>query len=207
MEHPKFIEFEGRKYRLSSGNYYRAEDWGKATCNLHRAIWESHNGRKVPARHAVHHIDGDVFNNDISNLELVPISEHARYHLKKRIADGTWDYRKSLEKAQEGAKTWHGSPEGLAWHSKNGREAWKNRKLYTVACQICGKEFETFLPDKATFCGINCQSTARRRSGKDNIQRPCVICGANFTTSKYSKTKTCSKNCANISMLKNRRRL
>jgi hypothetical protein len=207
MEHPKFIEFQGKKYRLSTGNYYRAENWGKGVCNLHRAIWEFHHKCKIPDGHDVHHIDDNRFNNDISNLELIHGSDHARYHLKKRLDAGTLDNEVSLLLAREAAKSWHSSPEGRAWHGVHGKETWKDRGLFTVTCQNCGITVQTPFPTRKAFCGPNCRNQARYHSGIDNIQRACVICGKDFTTNRFRKIKTCSKNCANISMLKNRKRL
>ena len=47
---------------------------------LHRVIWESQKG-KIPLNHIIHHIDGNPLNNDIQNLESIPIQSHGkRYH-------------------------------------------------------------------------------------------------------------------------------
>ena len=37
--------------------------------------------------YAVHHIDGDRTNNDISNLVLLPKELHSKYHFQKSIID------------------------------------------------------------------------------------------------------------------------
>ena len=37
--------------------------------------------------YAVHHIDGDRSNNDISNLLLLPSKLHSRYHYQKQIVE------------------------------------------------------------------------------------------------------------------------
>lgn len=47
---------------------------------LHRYIMEQHLGRKLDKSEAVHHIDGNKKNNDLSNLELRDRGEHAREH-------------------------------------------------------------------------------------------------------------------------------
>ena len=196
MEHPKFIEFKGKKYRLSAGNYYRTENWSKdETCNLHRAIWEDFYGCSVPPGHDVHHIDHNPFNNDIGNLQLIHDRDHARLHLKKRITEGTLDNEASLAVAREEAKKWHQSEEGREWHRKNGKDAWKDRKYYKVNCKYCGKELVTPFPSRKKFCGINCQTRFRYNSRKDDVERNCIICGAVFKANKYSKIKTCSKDC------------
>lgn len=46
---------------------------------LHRLIYEDQYG-PIPKGMQIHHIDGDTTNNDISNLEMVSISEHNRIH-------------------------------------------------------------------------------------------------------------------------------
>lgn len=40
-------------------------------------------GRKLKTLEHVHHKDGDIFNNDLSNLEVLSASDHARLHFTK----------------------------------------------------------------------------------------------------------------------------
>ena len=56
--------------------------------------------------YVIHHKDGNYSNNDLSNLEILTVSDHTRLHVKKPIAEGTHKYkhlhsdqnlRKSLE--------------------------------------------------------------------------------------------------------------
>lgn len=49
----------------------------------HRYVWEQTYG-PIPKGYEVHHIDKDPYNNDLSNLELLPISEHRRLHSKQQ---------------------------------------------------------------------------------------------------------------------------
>ena len=46
----------------------------------HRYLMEQHLGRKLTQNEVVHHKDGNPLNNDLSNLEIMPLSEHARMH-------------------------------------------------------------------------------------------------------------------------------
>ena len=46
----------------------------------HRYIMEQHLGRQLARDEVVHHKDGDKSNNEIENLELMSLSEHARQH-------------------------------------------------------------------------------------------------------------------------------
>lgn len=49
----------------------------------HRHIMEEHLGRKLEPNEVIHHKDRDRVNNDISNLELMTKSEHAKLHRKE----------------------------------------------------------------------------------------------------------------------------
>jgi hypothetical protein len=46
----------------------------------YRKIWEQHNGIKIPKGYEIHHIDGNHFNNDPSNLICVSIETHLEIH-------------------------------------------------------------------------------------------------------------------------------
>lgn len=72
--------------RGHDGGYLRLTEGGY----LHRSVMEKHLGRTLESHEHVHHKDGDVFNNDISNLMLVSNSEHRSIHAKscKRDANG-----------------------------------------------------------------------------------------------------------------------
>ena len=47
---------------------------------LHRVLMENSIGRNLLRGEHVHHINGDKFDNRLSNLELLAASEHARLH-------------------------------------------------------------------------------------------------------------------------------
>lgn len=55
----------------------------------HVYIWEKNNGFK-PKGHIIHHIDENKLNNDISNLQLVTRTEHARIHAGWKLIDNEW---------------------------------------------------------------------------------------------------------------------
>ena len=65
---------EGRTYRKVNGRHE------------HRVIAEQKIGRPLEPGEVVHHIDGDKFNNDPSNLEVITQSEHINIHLPEMIA-------------------------------------------------------------------------------------------------------------------------
>ena len=78
------------------------------------------NFGKIPEGYIVNHIDKNSLNNDISNLEIMTSSEHAKMHSlephRRKMS------QENIKKAQEGAKAWHRSEEGRKWH----RAHWKN---------------------------------------------------------------------------------
>ena len=159
-----FVTFKGRKYRLClPGPYYRAEGWGKGASSLHRAKWEHYRGAIPPGCH-VHHKDGDGANNLLSNLELVDGREHNRQHSSKMHELGILKPPGDL--ARERAAEWHASPEGLAWHSENGKRAWDNRVWHQLKCQQCGRGYTSPYPNKSKFCHLNCRQAALRRRRK-----------------------------------------
>ena len=67
-------------------SYLRSYDREGRNCRIHRACWEAYHG-SIPAGHAVHHIDGDVQNNEIENLVCMPHGEHTRQHRRRSIAN------------------------------------------------------------------------------------------------------------------------
>jgi hypothetical protein len=63
------------------------ENGHKQTISYPRMLVESYLGVSLADNEDVHHIDGDVSNNDISNLEVVLKSQHVREHSIKYKED------------------------------------------------------------------------------------------------------------------------
>ena len=190
-------QFNGVRFYRKPNGYYKA-DWKKHRgIYMHRFVWESIKGPIQPGFH-IHHKDGNRSNNAIENLELISHSEHSRLHYAERKeTDPNW-WLNGAEQRQAGARQWHQSTEGRAWHSKHGKESWKDREILSRNCDHCGTEYQYLagsLKNGTGFCGKNCVSAARRKAGVDNIQRSCVICGSIFSVNRYRKTKTCSATC------------
>ncbi len=80
--------WKGGEFIRNDGRYlYRATYKGDRKYKksfIHREVMEEHLGRKLERWEEVHHIDENRLNNDISNLEVLSKSEHAKLHGKQR---------------------------------------------------------------------------------------------------------------------------
>lgn len=200
LENGKTAEFNGNHYvRDDKTGYYLCHNKYGSGHRLHRDVWEFYNG-KIPKGFQVHHIDHNKSNNEMGNLRLMRKSEHMKLH-GAELTDEQKERRiqNIIEKGVPAAAKWHGSEEGLKWHSENGKRIMENREPRKYICSFCGKEFETrhyYNENENTFCSNNCRAAHRRKIGADNIERVCSFCGKTFTVNKYSRSKCCSGSCA-----------
>ena len=89
--------------RINSGEI--CVDVGRVTKHLSRLIMEGHLGRPLDAKEYVHHIDGDILNNDIENLQIMSPQEHSRLHnLGKAPMLGKYHSKETREKMSQSAK-------------------------------------------------------------------------------------------------------
>jgi hypothetical protein len=79
---PRYVVFEGRRYYVTSGWYYR---WSGPyrPLSLHREIWARAHG-PIPEWHHIHHVDFDPLNNRLSNLACLTQWDHALLHVRAR---------------------------------------------------------------------------------------------------------------------------
>lgn len=194
-KHPIQV-FNAVRYYLKPSGYFVCNSRGVVTTRyLHRAVWESAHGG-IPPGMAIHHKDHDKANNDLANLELIPIGQHARYHGRKRASEDPEAAARHMAAIRPAASQWHASPEGKAWHEEHGKRTWVFRPHIQYGCIHCGCEYWAIAGTrKAGYCSPACQSAARRASGIDNETRACAICERPFTANRYAKTLTCSKDC------------
>lgn len=99
----EYVIYKGIKYtrNLNSenmSNHYFESPYKKNS--LHRAIYEEHYG-KIPKGHHIHHIDGDITNNNIENLHLLTNSEHIDIHNKNRKQETIDKISESVKKLWE----------------------------------------------------------------------------------------------------------
>ena len=199
MENTKFIIYNDKKYWVSgTGQYFYYCPYKngirQTRIALHRQIWKDNNG-EIPPQHHVHHVDGNPLNNDPSNLVCILGSKHNSEHATQYTKENPERVMLALQKAQDKARDWHKSKEGLAWHSANAKSMWVHKKPRKVICENCGKEYESTCT-KAKFCSNNCAQGFYYRTKKHHEDRECVICGQTFSVRSNEHTKTCSRSCA-----------
>ena len=155
------VEFNGNVYRRypDSPRPHLRKYYSRSRSFLHRVIWEDAYG-EIPEGHHIHHKDGNHLNNDLDNLQCLPVAEHHREHSDEYSKRGRSDAQiKHLASIRTKAAAWHKSDEGLAWHALHGKRSWLNRVKIGLVCQECGTAFESFFSD-AKFCGKPCQNKA-----------------------------------------------
>jgi len=121
------IIFNSKAYSIYASNkkYYR-----RGRKYLHHAVWEFYNDMPVPKGYHIHHLDGNKYNNCITNLECIEGVEHITRHQRAIFANGkkpNW-FQKWQGAGSKAAVKWHQSEEGRAKHSKVAIEVWKKRK-------------------------------------------------------------------------------
>jgi len=180
-EHQEFLGLVYRKYK---GRYRRN---GK---KLHREVWKAFNG-EIPAGYDIHHIDLNLDNNDISNLQCLPKSVHRELHAKLRTGQPHNKVIKEIFQCEVCGKQYE------AFNTSRNRfcsTACQNkyfRKVLKKKCAWCGKEFET-TNSRTKFCSKKCAAFFAGR----RLKKICPICGKEFETQASVHSKTCSRECS-----------
>lgn len=196
----RYVEFDGTRFYPDKKGYWIGHPKGRSMpIRLHQYVWEYYNGA-IPDGYQVHHKDFNRDNNEIDNLQLMTKHDHLCYHAQFQDVERA---RMNLAiNVRPKASEWHGSNEGLKWHSEHGKQvAEEQRNLFvTKVCAVCGKEYQVmqFKSESSRFCSNNCRAQWRRDVGIDNIEVHCEICGAPFYTNKYAKKRFCSDECRAI---------
>lgn len=196
--------FNGIRFTIGPGRKYFSNSAVKPK-SMHQYVWSYYNG-SVPKGYEVHHKDGDRYNNDISNLELLEMHEHRKLH-GRLLTDEQRDWKRNNinTKARPKAIEWHKSEAGREWHKKHGQTMHQKEVKVECICQQCGKSFITVNNKGVTrkFCSGACSQKYRRDNGLNNEERTCVICGNPFMADRYRNKQTCSRSCANKLAWKN----
>jgi len=174
--------FGGKAFKVDKSGYMHMKG-----IRLHRIIWEIHKG-PIPKGFDIHHKDGNKLNNTIDNLECISHPEHLSLHMSQN---------------SEKIHRWHKTKKGRLFLGEKSKTLWKNRKVHTLTCLHCGKEFQAKQIDRAKYCDNNCEQAARRARGDDLIDRSCAACGKTFRVNKYHKTLTCGYVCGGVYRTRN----
>ena len=192
--------YNGHKFTRDdrTGYFLSTVKIGEKRKRLHVYVYECERGLTVPNGWQIHHVDGNKNNNDIGNLACIPEHYHLSHHSKKNAIEHPEVIKMALDHAKDGAKRWHKSPEGRAWH-KEHYDKMKDAlyQQHEFICEYCGKKFVS-TNTTSRFC-CNYHKTAYRvREGFDNVKRQCPVCGKMFMKNKYLKTQTCSPKCGSL---------
>lgn len=208
---PTHLEFDGLPYHFD-GHYYTRLIDGKRVM-LHRMVWEYHNGPINDGKMHVHHLDKDVHNNVISNLQLICGREHQSMHASEEDRR-EWARQNMLENAHPAAAQWHGSEAGIEWHKEHAKQiGWvENRPTLAYTCEECGKEYfvKAHLKRngsksmKLKYCSLVCKMRAFRRRKENPMdavdmdgatQKVCEVCGNPYMTNRPDQSKHCGPRC------------
>lgn len=163
------VEFKGEKYYCyphSNYRHVRVYFHNRRGKCLHIAIWEHYNGPK-PRGLAIHHIDGDTFNNEVSNLQCLTLSEHIRLHNAERDCASV-----NLPQSRKALAEFHRSPEGRRIAGLRSKKYWENAHKSEgrdATCCVCGSAFKTICTKPVRFCSTKCSRRYHngKKSGRD----------------------------------------
>lgn len=157
--------FDGGLYRLWPSERYLSRGGQR----LHRNVWRAAFG-DIPRGCHIHHKDGNVLNNALSNLECLPADEHLSLTWHEHRSGRTEHFN---DKARTAAAAWHASPEGRLWHSRHAQRSkgWTKWKREPRACFHCGETFDCLIRANAheqKFCSSRCKQASYRERGKSS---------------------------------------
>lgn len=203
MTDAKRVFFNGLEYVQSSNGYYFQVIGNKGRKNapqLHKAVWEFYNQRKIPKGYHIHHKDFNNENNDPANLEIMKASDHLSLHGKRNYANPEFARKAcaNLDKIRGKASEWHRSSEGLEWHRQHALESigktWE--RSHECVCTQCGKTFMATI-EGALYCCDKCGNRHRRGFGI-KCTHICIVCNKEYQTIKKSGTRFCSDKCKGV---------
>lgn len=148
----------------------------------HRLVIEKQLGHFVdPSTHDVHHIDGDVQNNELNNLQYLTKTEHRRVHAGWKKINNVWwktcnacDVFQVVEGNFYRRRTSHNEfvsecKECLKQKSRN--KPTKPPK-HTIFCEMCNKKHKVRTL-KTRYCSIQC-SWDHRKQTASNREMKCA---------------------------------
>lgn len=134
-----------------SNRYFKKTIWVNKkykTIALHQEVWKLSNGA-IPKGYCIHHKDGDITNNDISNLELLDKKKHLTDH---RIS--AWSRPESRRKMH----AWHLDKDKKSLVTKTWMSKARNNEKLCPVCQIPFLTFSNGM--EAGHCSKKCRARA-----------------------------------------------
>lgn len=200
--------FDGTLYRQWPSSRY----FTRGGSYLHLDVWVTVFGERHPECH-IHHRDGNVHNNALSNLECMPKGEHLKLSWQERAAKLPDDHEWFTSEARDRAAEWHASEEGRLWHRRHAKttRGWTKWQREERPCPFCSKLFMCLVRGNASsqiYCSEACKVAAYRKRKKDaeNLKRQeqiCPVCNGPVqpvTANKPSPRIYCSDVCCRTEM-------
>lgn len=193
----------------SGQRYLTRRVWDKklkrvgACVYLHRAVWEAANGA-IPEGYDVHHKDHNIYNNELSNLELMPKEEHHKMHLKEARDVPLEELKRRAAKAK--ANTWkkHVCKQcGKEFYGHSTYGWFCSSSCYdryrTKICVCCGKSFIASHREQQC-CSIACKHEYFGRQKTITVR--CAWCGKTmqdkYIHARMNKVAFCSDECRRL---------
>ena len=144
---------------------------------------------EILPNHVVHHVDGNSFNNEVSNFECVSKNNHTSNHMstKERRDQSRFIM---LNSAHPAAKEWHKSEIGKEWHKTHIAESIYGDERKRI-CMECNKEYSTNIRMETKFCCKKHQWKYQARIQRENKTKEfkCPTCGSKIFGRQYCSTK------------------
>lgn len=192
---PPTVEVIDDKHQRFNGENFHIYHDGhmRNTRGLHQRIWNYFYG-EVPNGYQIHHVDGNKLNNDISNLQIMTISEHQHHHNPK----GTVNQILTTLVCEWCGKKYQGYFNGKnRFCSQLCRSRYRQtHERIQRTCPQCGKIFDTPKAQPAQYCSHTCAMDAKRKYSPE--KRTCPVCGKEFVVTLRHTQKFCSRECAVI---------
>lgn len=199
LTEPPQVEIIDDTHQKFNGVTFKANKDGHLfyPLSLHRAVWFYYYG-DIPHNNVydIHHKDLNPANNDVSNLQLLTISEHRKLHNEMvdyaqytcEVCGKNFASRKINNDVHFCSRRCYGK-----WvHHKN---------IETRKCVICGKDFQTSKYRHTQTCSYSCRAKLGAQSTKESYQKVCKVCGKTFVTNDAYR-KCCSPDCSKKAKIK-----
>ena len=161
--------------------------------SIHRAVWLYYNGKIPVGNYNIHHRDFNPANNNIDNLQLVTVAEHAKIHKQPKLIKKICPVcNKSFTTARDTQVFC-----SLTCFGKHYSEIKRHPPVEKI-CPICGKTFTVkYRNCKQVCCSPSCGKKYNWANGVYDVtvEKTCPICGQSFIA-KSKRAIYCSKHCA-----------